>query len=190
MIRTPNVGIFSGFSLLCHFYKVIQRQQVACVHRLTQSWVSGASPPLQQLICVVPIMVIGSFVWMRKRQEEQQWRPDGWAVVAGMGATTLTSSFQRGATNWFFLSVVLIGSLRPVDAQTKKFLVFPVCVCVDMQFMERQHLFVVFCFLNSSLSFIWRVAAGNNEAYHLYNHFHFKYQLPMIARFQVNPFGD
>lgn len=154
MIRTPNVGIFSGFSLLCHFYKVIQRQQVACVHRLTQSWVSGASPPLQQLICVVPIMVIGSFVWMRKRQEEQQWRPDGWAVVAGMGATTLTSSFQRGATNWFFLSVVLIGSLRPVDAQTKRFLVFPVCVCGHAVYGEAAFICGILFFKQQSVIYL------------------------------------
>lgn len=78
---TPQMRRGLVASRSCVTLKVIRRQQVACVHQLTQTSVSGASPTLQQLICVVPIIVIGSFVWMRKRQEEQQWRPDGWAVA-------------------------------------------------------------------------------------------------------------
>lgn len=78
---TPHMGGGLVASHSCVTFKVIRRQQVACVHQLTQTSVSGASPTPQQLICMVPIIVIGSFVWMRKRQEERQWRPDGWAVA-------------------------------------------------------------------------------------------------------------
>ena len=58
----------------------------------------------------------------------------------------LTSRFRRGATNWVFLSVDLIGSLQPVDALTKELFVFTVllCVCasVDAQIMGEDFLFL------------------------------------------------
>lgn len=108
---------------------------------------------------------------MRKKQEEEQWRPDGWAVVAGMGATMLTSSFHRGTTNWFFLLVFLIGSLRPVDAQTKELFVFTLCV-----YGRGASICGVFFVENNSLSLILHVAAGNNQVYHLNNSFYSKYQ--------------
>lgn len=71
-------------------------------------------------------------------------------------------------TNWFFLSVVLIGSLQPVDA----LLDFALCVCVDMQFMKREYIFVFFFLIKTAAYYF--ASAGDNHTYNLYHNFHFK----------------
>lgn len=96
-----------------------ERQQVACVHQLTQTWVSGSSPD----VATIDLRGANYSDWQLCLNEEEA---GGTSRGDQMGGPRWRSgrngSNQRGATQLisFSLSVGLIGSLRPVDLLTKK----------------------------------------------------------------------